>query len=467
MNIRLLIDFGSTFTKVVAIDISSDTIVGRVQEPSTVDTDVTIGLQRAIDRLKEDTGIKDLHDREALACSSAAGGLRMVCIGLVPSLTCEAAIRAALGAGAKVTGHYCYKMAPDELQALEQSSPDMILLAGGTDGGDENTILHNARVLAGSKLKVPMVVAGNKVVKSEVVSILESAGKYVKSTENVMPEIDVVKVDECREIIREIFMARITKAKGVDKAMKIIKNVLMPTPAAVLRAARLLAEGYEDEKGMGECMVVDIGGATSDVHSIARGHPTQAGVITKGLAEPFVKRTVEGDLGVRYSATRLLELVGKEKLIANLPSPVSEDRVEELVNSFHMRIGRLAETDEELSVEAAMSRVAAEIAVERHVGHLEEMHLVDGRVFIQRGKDLSNLKTVIGSGGPIVFSQDPGFVLKGALFDNGNPWALKPRDTTFYVDERYIMYAAGILAEEMPGTALRIMKRYLKELGSL
>ena len=101
MDIRLLIDFGSTFTKVVAIDISDETIIGRAQEPSTVDTDVTIGLQRAIDRLKEETGIRDLHDREALACSSAAGGLRMVCMGLVPSLTCEAAIRAALGAGAK------------------------------------------------------------------------------------------------------------------------------------------------------------------------------------------------------------------------------------------------------------------------------------------------------------------------------------------------------------------------------
>ena len=213
-------------------------------------------------------------------------------------------------------------------------------------------------------------------------------------------------------------------------------------------------------------MVVDIGGATSDVHSIAWGYPTRAGVITKGLADPFVKRTVEGDLGVRYNATRLLELVGKERLMANLPTPVPQERAVELIDSFHMSIGKLAETEEELSVETAMSRVAAEVAVERHVGHLEEMHLVDGRVFIQRGKDLTDLKTVIGSGGPVIFSSDPNFVLQGALFDNGNPWALKPRNATFYIDERYIMYAAGILAEEAPGTALRIMKRYLKEVGS-
>ena len=466
MNIRLLIDFGSTFTKVIAIDILNETIIGRVQVPSTVEVDVTIGLQKAIDKLREETGIKDLEDREALACSSAAGGLRMVCIGLVPSLTCEAAVRAALGAGAKVIGHYSYKMAPEELDELEHSLPDMLLLAGGTDGGDENTILHNAQLLARSKLEIPIVVAGNKVVRSEVVSTLESSGRYARSTENVMPEIDVLNVEPCREIVRQIFMAHITKAKGIDKAKRIIKNVLMPTPAAVLNAARLLAEGYEDEKGLGELMVVDIGGATSDVHSIAWGHPTGAGATVKGLEEPFVKRTVEGDLGVRYNAIRLLELVGKAKLMANLPVPFPEDRVVDLINSFHMVIGKLAETEEELSVEAAMSRVAVGIAVERHAGHLEEMHFPDGTVLIQKGKDLTSLKTVIGTGGPLIFSPNSKLILQGALYSQKNPWVLKPKNSTFYIDDRYIMYAAGILAEEAPGVALRIMKRSLKEVGS-
>jgi uncharacterized protein (TIGR01319 family) len=101
LDIRLLIDFGSTFTKVVAIDLAKEEIIGRVQTPSTVDTDVTIGLRKAIDEMRAATGINDLAEKEALACSSAAGGLRMVSIGLVPSLTVEAATRAALGAGSR------------------------------------------------------------------------------------------------------------------------------------------------------------------------------------------------------------------------------------------------------------------------------------------------------------------------------------------------------------------------------
>ena len=46
---------------------------------------------------------------------------------------------------------------------------------------------------------------------------------------------------------------------------------------------------------------VDIGGATTDVHSIASGEPCRAGVIPQGLPEPRVKRTVEGDLGMRHN----------------------------------------------------------------------------------------------------------------------------------------------------------------------
>lgn len=466
MDTRLLIDFGSTFTKVVAIDLAKEEIIGRVQTPSTVDTDVTIGLRKAIDEMRAATGINDLAEQEALACSSAAGGLRMVSIGLVPSLTVEAATRAALGAGAKIVGCYSYKLTHRELSQIKGLLPDIILLAGGTDGGDEQTIVHNARLLAGSKLAAPVVVAGNKVVQEEVISVLETSGKYVRGADNVMPEVGILNVEPCRELIREIFMANITKAKGIDKAKQIIKNVVMPTPVAVLKAARLLAEGCAGENGLGELMVVDIGGATTNVHSVARGEPTRGGVVVKGLPEPVVKRTVEGDLGVRYNATRLLELAGKEKLKSRLPTPVDETEMVNIVHAFHMAIGRLPKTEAEISVETALCRVALEMAMERHVGHLETMPLPGGEVMIQRGKDLTQVNTVIGTGGPIIFGHKRNLVLSGVNFTEAAPFILKPKRPAFYVDERYIMYAAGLLAEEAPATALRVMKKYLKKLGN-
>ncbi len=168
MDVRLLIDLGSTCTKVVAVDVLNETITGRAQSPSTVSTDVTIGLKRAIDELKRITGTHDLDEAKALACSSAAGGLRMVSVGLVPSLTVKAGTLAALGAGAKVVASYSYKLTYQELLNIEELSPDIILLTGGTDGGDEDTILHNARLLANSKLVAPVVIAGNKVIQEAV-----------------------------------------------------------------------------------------------------------------------------------------------------------------------------------------------------------------------------------------------------------------------------------------------------------
>jgi len=320
--------------------------------------------------------------------------------------------------------------------------------------------------LANSKLVTPMVVAGNKVVRDEVISVLETGGKYINGTENVLPEIGTLNVEPCRELIRQIFMANITRAKGIDKAKRIIGNVVMPTPAAVLRAAKLLAEGCNGESGLGELMVVDIGGATTDVHSIARGGPTTGGVLVKGLPEPLVKRTVEGDLGVRYNATRLLDLAGMEKLMDRLPLPMDKAEMVKIVNSFDMNIGNLPGTELEISVETAMSRIAVEIAIERHVGHLEVMRFPQGDILIQRGKDLTQITTVIGTGGPIIFGHNQSLVIKGVLFEEEAPLVLKPKFPTFYIDDRYVMYAAGLLAEEAPKTSLRVMKRYLKEAGT-
>ena len=99
-NIRIFIDFGSTFTKAVAFDLEKEELIARVQVPSTVDTDISTGLHQAFDKLSETIPVDESNIKQTLACSSAAGGLRMICMGLVPEYTTEAGRLAALGAGA-------------------------------------------------------------------------------------------------------------------------------------------------------------------------------------------------------------------------------------------------------------------------------------------------------------------------------------------------------------------------------
>jgi uncharacterized protein (TIGR01319 family) len=113
-SVSLLIDFGSTFTKVVAVDLDKEEIISRAQVTSTVEEDITLGLKKALEKIDTELNLRHLQQREALACSSAAGGLRIVSIGFVPELTSEAAPRAALGAGAKIVGRYSYELNKEE-----------------------------------------------------------------------------------------------------------------------------------------------------------------------------------------------------------------------------------------------------------------------------------------------------------------------------------------------------------------
>lgn len=134
-GIRIFIDFGSTFTKMVAFDLESETVAGRVQVPSTVDRDITCGLEKAFAAISREVKVGALERKQAVACSSAAGGLRIVCVGLVPDYTTKAGRMAALGAGARIVGEYSYELSAEELAEIEEIAPDIVLLTGGTDGG--------------------------------------------------------------------------------------------------------------------------------------------------------------------------------------------------------------------------------------------------------------------------------------------------------------------------------------------
>ena len=453
-SIRLFVDFGSTYTKVVAINTEKEEIVSLVRTPSTVDTDITLALDEALEQIAETTGISDLEKKEALACSSAAGGLRIVCAGFVPDYTSKAANHAALGAGAKVTKCYSYKLTEQEIREIEDAAPDILLISGGTNGGDEEVIIHNARMFSRSSAAITnIIVAGNKTTYDEIRSVFAGNGKNVIFTSNVMPEIGVLDVTPCNKEIRELFMKNIIEAKGIARAKSIIKDVIMPTPSAVLEAAKLIAEGCDGTPGMGELIVIDPGGATTDVHSIAKGLPNQGNTIIVGLPEPYQKRTVEGDLGIKHNLDTLLELLEGE----NLP-PGFENTVEGFRN------GKLPETEEEYACHRILASVMVRVAMDRHAGKIEVINTPTGEKLIQHGKDLTEINTVIGTGGPIIFSRNPRDILEGVLFREEEGFSLKPKKPNLYLDEHYILFAIGLLSQVDPEKALNIAKKYLKHL---
>ncbi len=449
---KILIDIGSTFTKAVAVDAERQAVLATAKAPTTADTDVRIGIDHAMHELRQKAGA--CSGAGVLACSSAAGGLRMISIGLVPQLSSEAARRAALGAGAKIVGHFSHDLGASELAAIVASRPDIILLAGGTDGGNKSVILHNAGALAASTLRVPVVMAGNKCARDEITALFAATGMPCKCVDNVMPEIGVLQVDACRQAIREVFIDNIVRAKGLDQALASIGGIVMPTPVAVLSAAVLLAQGHGAEAGLGEIVVVDLGGATTDVYSVARGQPTRSDVTLQGLPEPLAKRTVEGDLGVRHNLDTLTELCRAQGIEAD-PA---------IAAAFRAAVERIPHSTDEERFDADMAKVAVRVSFERHVGRLETHYGAHGEMAVQVGKDLSRVTTIIGTGGPIVHGSHPGATLQGVLAGSGDPRLLKPARARLLLDESYLMFAMGLLAGSDPALALTLMKRHLRAL---
>ena len=467
MSVYLLVDFGSTYTKILAVDLAEESILGRAQSPTTIETDVTIGLNKALAELADTCGV-DLDRVEGkYASSSAAGGLKMVAIGLVPELTLEAARRACLGAGAKLVSGYGFEIDKEIVEAIEEARCDIILLCGGTDGGDKKTITHNARMLAHSAVDCPILVAGNRAATDTVKEVLEKHGKKVYKAGNVLPSLETVEVEPAQELIREIFIAHITHAKGLDKAAGFVGGPIIPTPRASLQAAALLADGAEGEQGIGSLLVVEVGGATTNIHSVMEQSLVTPQTVLRGLPESRVKRTVEGDLGIRYNAPTIYGFVGKDSFLQRLRelNPAVDEQgfdPDAHIDYLSKNVGHTPTVELELAADIVLARSAASIAVERHAGTVKQEFSVMGEILVQRGKNLLDAENVIGTGGIFRYGLHPETVLQAALFSPETPWSLRPRAPKTFIDRDYMLYGIGLLATNHPVQALRIAKRYLK-----
>ena len=211
-----------------------------------------------------------------------------------------------------------------------------------------------------------------------------------------------------------------------------------------------------DSPGIGELLLVDVGGATTDVYSVAKGAPTNATVRFVGLPEPYAKRTVEGDLGLFHNLDTLKTIAEMEDV---------PDGFDEAVAAM-CRENSVPRGEEQTECHLLLSKVAVRSAVNRHVGSLKTIVTTNGEVEVQRGKDLTEVQWVVGAGGPVSFSADPGAVLEGAVFEPDMPMLLKPKTPSMLLDKHYILFALGLLAQTEPAKALRLMHKYVAPLPS-
>ena len=428
MEIEILtIEVGSTITKANGFRRRPEGVLEHLAQgvaPTSVAAgDVGVGVDQATADLQATSGLQ-IGDPEISVNSSAAGGLRMTVHGLTLGMTARAAREAALGAGAIVELVTAGRLSDSDLDEIRSIQPNIILLAGGVEFGEQELILRNAEGLASLELNVPVLYAGNSAIRKPVRRILEAAGIETLLADNVFPDVDVLNIEPVRRRIHEAFNRHIIHAPGMARLQELTHWGILPTPGAVLRGAELFAEA------LGDCVVFDIGGATSDVHSVTDGSMEWTSKMIE--PEPRAKRTVEGDLGVYINARNIVELAG---------DPVWEARLPDLQ--------ALPRTEQQLELTGWLCARAVEIASRRHAGVITDLFTATGKRQIVKGKDLTVVKWLIGTGGALTRIPGGEAILRGVCREPGN-YLLPLPEVRVVIDRDYLFSALGTLAQAYP-----------------
>ena len=452
MHVNVLVaEIGSTTTIVNAFDglgSTSPRFVAQGKAPTTVlDGDVRIGLKNAVDDLLSHTGEHTLTYDRMLASGSAAGGLRMTVHGLVRDMTVRAAEAAALGAGAIIVQTTAGKMNEFDLDDLDAARPNLILLAGGTDYGERETAVYNMRAIAGSGRKTPVIYCGNVQNRTIVSRIAEENGIPLSIADNVYPRLDELNVESVRKVIHAMFEKHIVNAPGMEHVRDMVNGSILPTPGSVMLASQLL---YDE---IGDLAVIDIGGATTDVHSVTDGSPDIVSMMTS--PEPKAKRTVEGDLGLYINAHNLVDRLGTDALDKELD--IDTDAVMKAYKP-------IPETETQFRLTERLCLEAGLVALDRHAGKLRHLYTPQGRRTIAEGKDLTAIRWIVGTGGALTRLPHHESILRTIADCNKNRMQLLPTPGTAKVlfDNDYIMASVGVLSKEDPESALRLLKESIR-----
>jgi uncharacterized protein (TIGR01319 family) len=469
----LATDCGSTTTKAILIERREDgyRLIVRGEAPTTVEApfeDVTRGVLNAATEVQELAGRKILDGERIvtpqegdvgvdvyISTSSAGGGLQMMVAGVVKTMSAESAARAALGAGAIVMDTLAMndgRLPHEKIERIRHLRPDMILLAGGVDGGTVSHVLELAELLRaanprprlGIGFALPVIYAGNKDAQADVRRILETQ-VALQVVENIRPTLEEENLRPARERIHDLFMEHVmAQAPGYGKLMSWADAPIMPTPGAVGSIIQTISQ-----KTGWSVVGVDIGGATTDVFSVFQG---------------TFNRTVSANLGMSYSVSNVLAEAGLPNILRWVPFEIDEEDLRNRIGNKMIRPTTIPQTLEELQIEQAISREALRLAFLQHKEFAVELRGVQTERTISdafrqtaSGKtlvDMMALGLLVGSGG--VLSHAPRRAQSAMMMID----AFEPEGVTrLAVDSIFMMPQLGVLASLNEKAAMDVFDR--------
>ena len=403
------LDVGSCWTKAVLVH-PDGTLAGFAEHPTT-GADVLAGVDAAVAGVAASSG-RSGASPDVLACSSAGGSLRLAVVGVERLAAVEAAHQVCRSAGARVVHVHAGPLEGGAVRELRSNQPGVVLLIGGSDGDDPEVLLHNASRIARARGRYPVVLAGNSSARDDALGMLRSTGRTVTACPNVAPRPGEIVPEPARAAVAELYSSHVLGVGTGAVEPRFRRMVRTRTPVAVSDGVAALAA----VAGTGVA-VVDVGSATTDVQSAV-----------PGCDDAGPHATVEGDLGVRSSASGILIEAQTEGIVDPVEADLLAPAVETLVTS-----GSSVPTDHGSAAEdRRLAAVAAVVALRRHLrrhdGDRTRIGLIvlTGGVFRQR--DRAGLSAVAET-----VRRDPGLMdLVG--------------DVDVRVDSGSVLAPAGLLA---------------------
>lgn len=393
--------------------------------------------------------------------SSAKGGLKVAVVGLVPEMSLQIARLAACSAGARVCASFPYRLTRSCIATIERTQPDILLLCGGTDGGNERYVTENAQAIADSDFSGTVVYAGNNQAVDRVSDLL--SGRDLVVCDNLMPDFGRLNIEPVREAIRRVFLARIVSGKGLSEIVSLFGVQPLPTPLAVFNLVDVIGINLPEWQNFA---LIDMGGATTDFYSYGEAYCPDSGTFMKGIVEPSLKRTVEGDLGMRVSAESAF-LSGEEYLAAMLhQSPAEMAALKAYVDGLAANPSHLPVNGCEALFDRLLAGTCIYHSMMRHAGTIEEVFTAKGRVWAQAGKDLRRVNRIIGTGGYLAACARQGdpVILPRQPLNRTEKVPLLPEKFEYFADPEYILPLLGNLAEAFPHKSAVTAISYLKKM---
>ena len=463
MKLVATLDIGSTWTKGALFSVATERLdaqtpaevrlLKRATKPSSV-AHLGDGFFSVLDQIIEGDALEKIRSQHiALQYSSSAkGGLAVAAIGLVPEVTLEIGKVAAQSAGAKLTQVFAYHLTQQDIQSLEKTPPDILLFAGGTDGGNTQYVIANAEAIARSNINCAIIFAGNRSAADNVIKLLKN--KSLTVVDNLLPNFNEPNPEPTRDAIRHIFLQSIVKGKGLTSIMEKTGAEPVPTPFAVLEYARAI---HTHVPGWAEFMLLDMGGATTDVYSAHQENPA-AGIVFRGLPEPVLKRTVEGDLGMRVSAQSTYRVgLPSESLKTSLASAgFNADDLSAYVDMLIENPSYLpGDTPNHQALDEQLAGICMTQAGMRHAGRSTPVFTPEGCVQLQTGRNLSHINKVIGAGGWLAQARDfsPAAWFAAQRIDPRGRQILLPQQFAYFRDEAALFPLLANLARLYPQAA--------------